>query len=1128
MRTSLTVGLVAAFALLASAGSAQAALNLPTMQCSYSFNSNLSLGTRSASVMDLQKVLNMYSETKVASTGAGSPGMETSYFGPATKAAVIKFQAVNSVSPTSGLVGPLTRAVLNQVCTGTTVPPTTGLPAGCTSTAGYSPVTGQSCASGNTGAQTGPVSVSLSSTNPASTYVMNSQATAGLLDLVFTGNGTVNSVTLTRSGISDQNTLANIYLYDGGTRLTDGYSFNSNGQVVINNVNLAVNGSKTISVKADLASTASSTASTVAVALTSFTSGTSVNAVNVQGNLMSIASGSSLATIQLTGSNTVGASSVNAGTLGYTVWRHALQVNTRAVSLKAANFRVTGSAPSNSLANARLYVNGVDTGKVASMTVIGGSNYLSFDLMSAPLSLPTGSHTVEVRADVVSGSSYNLTVSLQQASDLMVMDPQIGANIALASFTTSQSGLISIFGGNVTQTINPAFNATTNVTGGASNAVIGKWTLRGFGEDVKVRTISVTPALTGNLGVSGSFSTTATTPTLTTGAQTWTVATTVGMYAGQVLTTTGATTQATATVTSITNGTTVVVNVTTAGTGVATGVASSTTATGATGLQNVTVYFNGSQVGTQTASWTAGAINLNLGSQMIIPAGVDSTLEVKADLRSTGGANFVSGTVSSTTSIAQVNVEGMSSRGNANFPTTLTGAAKTLTIQTGLLGVATNSAFASGQNINPNTSAVRIGSFVLQNQSSSESVRVTTLAVALTETTTTAFTNYASLYTSKNMNPVQPQASNSFSVDFTLAPSATEIVDVFVNTNAATSGTIASTLTVTSIGVASNVSATSSAITGQTMNLGSGAVQTPTFTASASSSAQYVAAAGGATDVVTARYNITSNNGSSTISELKFTTTGTAGAITSVKVGNVSAPVIANVAWLTGLNIAVPQGGSGANIDVMISYSNVGINGIASGSTAGLNLTYVKGTSGGITTELNPSIVSNTMTVVGSKPTLALTLPLGAAGSSVSGLSVGTKYVADVRVSADAKGDIKVNTIGLTFTGNAAGTTSNGAAAIVKDKNGSTIATAVVTGTAGQNATATLTFTGGYTISANTTETFKIELPVTGIAGASSSIATGLGANTTFTWTDTAGNAGGAVNGSLILNYPTSSVSMTN
>jgi hypothetical protein len=549
------------------------------------------------------------------------------------------------------------------------------------------------------------------------------------------------------------------------------------------------------------------------------------------------------------------------------------------------------------------------------------------------------------------------------------------------------------------------------------------------------------------------------------------------------------------------------------------------------GLQNVTVYFNGSQIGTQTASWTSGAITLNLGSQMIIPAGVDSMLEVRADLRNTNGVNYTAGTVGATTSIAQANVEGMNSHTNANFPATLSGTTHTTTIQTGLLGLAKDAGYAD-QNINPNTSAVKIGSFVLQNQSSSESVRVTNLAVALAETTTTGFTNYASLYTSENMNPVQPQATNNFSVNFTLAPGAVKTVGIFVNTASATTGTLRTTLTVSSLGVASNVSATSAATTGQMMTLGAGTVTNPpTFTASASASAQYIAAAGGASDATLARYNFQSTSGSSTITELKFTTTGTAGAITSIKVGGVSAPVIGTLAWLTGLNINVPQGGSGANVDVLISYANVGISGIASASTGGLDLTYVKYTSGGTTATFSPTVSSNTMTMVGSKPAVALGLPNGASGSSVTGLSVGTKYVADVRVTADAKGDVKIDTLPLTFTGNT-GTFTTPGTLTVKNSAGSTI-TAIsvgsVTGSGTAAATATITFTGGYTISAGQTETFKIEVPVTAVGGTGSSLATGIGAAASLTWTDVAGNGTAAARtGALLLNYPTSSVSMTN
>ncbi len=93
---------------------------------------SLQLGSSGADVMSLQKFLNGTAATRVSVSGAGSPGMETTYFGPATQSAVVKFQAANNVSAI-GVVGPATRAAIAAVC-GTVANPGTGTGTGGSTT----------------------------------------------------------------------------------------------------------------------------------------------------------------------------------------------------------------------------------------------------------------------------------------------------------------------------------------------------------------------------------------------------------------------------------------------------------------------------------------------------------------------------------------------------------------------------------------------------------------------------------------------------------------------------------------------------------------------------------------------------------------------------------------------------------------------------------------------------------------------------------------------------------------------------------------------------------------------------------------------------------------------------------
>src|SRR6266542_3796597 len=84
-----------------------------SMMGGYVFAPDLKLGSRGTDVWNLQRFLNSSAATQVAATGPGSPGSETQYFGPATQAAVKKFQAMHGV-PSIGYVGTLTRAELNK------------------------------------------------------------------------------------------------------------------------------------------------------------------------------------------------------------------------------------------------------------------------------------------------------------------------------------------------------------------------------------------------------------------------------------------------------------------------------------------------------------------------------------------------------------------------------------------------------------------------------------------------------------------------------------------------------------------------------------------------------------------------------------------------------------------------------------------------------------------------------------------------------------------------------------------------------------------------------------------------------------------------------------------------------
>jgi peptidoglycan hydrolase-like protein with peptidoglycan-binding domain len=92
-------------------------ITIPVMPSSitstpFIFTKNLSKGITEDDVLLLQKYLNTHGFI-IASSGSGSLGNETTYFGSATQKSVINFQVSKNITPSVGFVGVITRGYLH-------------------------------------------------------------------------------------------------------------------------------------------------------------------------------------------------------------------------------------------------------------------------------------------------------------------------------------------------------------------------------------------------------------------------------------------------------------------------------------------------------------------------------------------------------------------------------------------------------------------------------------------------------------------------------------------------------------------------------------------------------------------------------------------------------------------------------------------------------------------------------------------------------------------------------------------------------------------------------------------------------------------------------------------------------
>ena len=435
--------------------------SVPSTPASTTFTRDLKVGSTGADVTALQNALK---------AGGYMSSSATGYFGALTKAGVMAWQTAMKITPATGYFGAKSRAAFG----------------GTVAMAPGAPITGNG------------LKVMLATDSPNNVALVAGQAIGNLARYTF-ANPTATEIKVTnlafkRIGVSNDSTLANVYLYSTTNRLTDSASV-SNSAFSFNDptglFTVPAGTTYTVSVLADIAG--STSGQQVGVQLTAVTStGTLDSSVSfpVNGYTQTV-SAATLATVDFN-TTTNPAVTTAAAQNDYTVWSNSTTIGTRAVKLESLQLRNIGSVDRTSIQNFRLYVKGVMVG--SAVASIASDDTITFNLSASPVRIETGTAEIKIVGDIISGSGNTFQFSLRRASDARLVDTDLNQPIlatANGSTFSARSATSATVDSGTVSTVKSNNSQSSNVALGATSVRWATFELRAAGEDVKIESLDV-------------------------------------------------------------------------------------------------------------------------------------------------------------------------------------------------------------------------------------------------------------------------------------------------------------------------------------------------------------------------------------------------------------------------------------------------------------------------------------------------------------------------------------------------------------------------------------------------------------------------------------------------------------
>jgi len=453
---------------------------------SYNFTLSHDVGDQGGEVMNIQKFLNGNGFT-VSTSGAGSAGNETSYFGNRTKQAVVAFQNANAasiltpvgLSAGTGYWGPSTRAKANSMGGSTT-----------TTTPGTTVPTG-----------TG-VTVSAAA-QPANGLAPESAARVPFTKFTVTNNSgaaqTINNVTVQRGGLSSNLSFDGVVLLDqNGTQLGNAKVLNSNDQATIGSaVTLNAGETRTFTVAANMEAVLDARAGEVATfsVVSVNTSATVAGSLPITGAAHTI--NATLAIGAVTGIR--GSEDPNSdkteevGTSNYTFTAVRLTAGSAEnVRLHSIRFDMSGSASQTDLANVMAYVDGV----AYTPTIVGDVYTVMF---GSGIVINEGlNKEIVVKGDIVGGTNRTVAFDIEEFTDIHVTGETYGYGITVsdggAGFTTTEpvynASVVTIAAGTFNSVSRSNAAPAANIGVQNSDELLGAFSMDLKGESINVQTMN--------------------------------------------------------------------------------------------------------------------------------------------------------------------------------------------------------------------------------------------------------------------------------------------------------------------------------------------------------------------------------------------------------------------------------------------------------------------------------------------------------------------------------------------------------------------------------------------------------------------------------------------------------------